>query len=125
MDASRPRRGIGRPGRDDRRAHPSGPDTPGARDVGVDRFIDTVLADHYSAKERATFLAGLADVDRRARETNGSTFLRVSPAEQHNLHNTGGAPNIKAYHALRPIPSAQLQAALGSRKTGGIDQVRL
>src|ERR1700737_3264014 len=31
-------------------------DTPGARSAGVHRFIDTMLAEYYSADERAAFL---------------------------------------------------------------------
>ncbi len=49
-------------------------DTPGARDVGVHRFIDTMLAEYYSTDERSAFLAGLADVDARARRASGQPF---------------------------------------------------
>src|SRR5437867_13446861 len=57
-------------------------DTPGARAVGVHRFIDAMLAESYPAEERQRFVAGLADVDRRARSTNGRTFLECPAAEQ-------------------------------------------
>jgi hypothetical protein len=42
-------------------------DTPGARAVGVHRFIDAMLADGFSARERRRFLAGLAEVEDRLR----------------------------------------------------------
>ena len=37
-------------------------DTPGARAVGVHRFIDAMLAESFSADERRRFLGGLRDV---------------------------------------------------------------
>src|SRR5437660_740243 len=40
-------------------------DSPGARAVGVHRFIDAMLADSSPDEERRRFLAGLADVDAR------------------------------------------------------------
>ena len=41
-------------------------DTPGASDVGVTGFIDYMLAHWYHDDERSAFLAGLAEIDRRA-----------------------------------------------------------
>lgn len=41
-------------------------DTPGARAVGVHRFIDALVAESYGAEERQEFLAGLAALDGRA-----------------------------------------------------------
>ena len=39
-------------------------DTPGARAVGVHRFIDALLAESYPAGERERFVAGLTDLGR-------------------------------------------------------------
>lgn len=60
-------------------------ETPGARDAGVDRFIGRMLSEYYGDEERARFLDGLADVDRRARRATGHPFLELSAAEQHDL----------------------------------------
>lgn len=60
-------------------------ETPGARDVGVDRFIGRMLSEYYSDDERARFLDGLADVDRRAHRAAGRPFLESSAAEQLDL----------------------------------------
>ena len=49
-------------------------DTPGAAEVGVPQFVDTMLADWYAPEERGRFLAGLADVDRRA---DGGSFVAL------------------------------------------------
>ena len=57
-------------------------DTPGARAAGVHRFVDTLLTDHYSTADRDRFLAGLADLDRRASTRHGTTFAASAPAAQ-------------------------------------------
>lgn len=56
-------------------------DTPGATDVGVTGFVDHLLAAWYHDDERTEFLAGLADIDRRA----GGKFTALSPADQAKL----------------------------------------
>src|SRR5213080_2687552 len=63
-------------------------DTPGARTVGVHRFIDAMLADSFPDEERRRFLAGLSDVDRRARSAHGRSFMECPAAEQVALLET-------------------------------------
>ena len=60
-------------------------DTPGARAVGVHRFIDAMLAESYPAEDRERFLAGLADVDARARRACGRAFLQCATTDQRAL----------------------------------------
>lgn len=60
-------------------------DTPGARAAGVHDFIDVMLADWYSAEQRDGFLAGLADLDARARAAGAADFLGASDAQQGEL----------------------------------------
>ena len=57
-------------------------DTPGARAVGVHRFIDAMLAESSPVDERQRFLAGLADVDVRAQRSSGRAFLQCAIPEQ-------------------------------------------
>lgn len=52
--------------------------TPGATDARVADFIDTMLADWYTAPERDRFVAGLTDLDARAMRTHGKAFADVS-----------------------------------------------
>jgi gluconate 2-dehydrogenase gamma chain len=80
-------------------------DTPGARDAGVHRFIDRMLAEYYAPDERAAFLAGLADVDSRARIAKGKAFVALTSAEQHDIL---AALDADAY---RPAPPAASNAA--------------
>jgi hypothetical protein len=63
-------------------------DTPGARAARVDAFIDGLLADVFTAEERDHFVAGLADVDARARAAHGVTFVESTPEQQVALLTT-------------------------------------
>jgi gluconate 2-dehydrogenase gamma chain len=57
-------------------------DTPGARDVGVPAFIDVMFTDWAADDQRQMFMAGLANVDERARAACGKDFISCSPAQQ-------------------------------------------
>src|SRR5207302_1925143 len=57
-------------------------ETPGARAAGVQRFVDTLLSDHYPTPGRDRFLACLADVDARARSRQGKTFVECAADQQ-------------------------------------------
>lgn len=57
-------------------------DTPGARAAAVHRFVDAMLTEHYLTAERQHFLAGLADVDARAKREHGRAFLKCDPNQQ-------------------------------------------
>lgn len=52
--------------------------TPGATDARVADFIDTMLADWYTAAERDRFVSGLADLDVRAMQAHGKPFTDLS-----------------------------------------------
>ena len=60
-------------------------DTPGARSVRVHEFIDEMLTAYYAEAERNVFLTGLAEVDERARQAHGSSFMACTPAQQLEL----------------------------------------
>jgi hypothetical protein len=57
-------------------------DTPGARAVGVHRFIDALLAESYPAEERQRFLTGFAGLDDRGRRAHGRPFLACTAGDQ-------------------------------------------
>jgi gluconate 2-dehydrogenase gamma chain len=57
-------------------------DTPGAIDVGVPGFIDLMLEDVYTQKDREHYLAGLADFDAAAHTEQGKEFLALEPTHQ-------------------------------------------
>lgn len=60
-------------------------DTPGARAAGVDRFIDAMLADYHRPAERQRFLAGLSDVDARAKREHGRAFVKCDASQQRGI----------------------------------------
>jgi hypothetical protein len=53
-------------------------DTPGATSVKVPEFIDLILTEWDSDEERARFLAGLTDIDTRARAGGSQRFVDLS-----------------------------------------------
>ena len=57
-------------------------DTPGAKAVRVNEFIDVVLTDWYDEEEKAMFLAGLVDVDHRGQDLFGKDFVDCTEKQQ-------------------------------------------
>lgn len=91
-------------------------DTPGASDVGVPQFIDKMLSGWYSEEEKADFLAGLAEIDRRA---EGGSFVALGADAQATLV---AAIDAETY-AERPATAAPTapRAAPDSSTSGGVD----
>jgi len=63
-------------------------DTRGALGAGVHHFIDLMLADWASPQRRARYVAGLEDIDRRARQSGADSFSASSTAQQTVLLQT-------------------------------------
>ncbi len=55
--------------------------TPGAKDAGAGAFMAQFVSDCYTARQQATFRAGLADIDKRA----GGAFVSLAPAARTEL----------------------------------------
>ena len=64
-------------------------DTPGAKEAGVIHFMDKALAT-YAAERKAPVLAGLADLDQRARARwpGTASFAALTPGRQDELLKT-------------------------------------
>lgn len=60
-------------------------DTPGAKDVGVPAFIDTMLHDVYTQEDRERYLTGLNAFEDAARTTYGKAFVDLNKAQQTEL----------------------------------------
>jgi hypothetical protein len=86
-------------------------DTPGARDAGVHRFIDTMLAEYYTAAERTNLLRGLADLEARASRTYHRAFLQCTAAKQRALLEQ------LDHESFAPAPSKDAVANGASRET--------
>ncbi len=60
-------------------------DTPGAKDVGVPAFIDTMLKDCYKKEDQDRFLSGLTAFDEAAKKAYGDSFIYCKPEQQVEL----------------------------------------
>jgi hypothetical protein len=60
-------------------------DTPGAKAVRVNEFIDLILTDWAHEDERQKFLSGLNDVDKRSNAVFGKNFVDVTSVQQNVL----------------------------------------
>jgi hypothetical protein len=57
-------------------------DTPGAKDAGVPKFIDLLVRDCYKKEDQDTFLKGLEEFDKGAKDAYGDAFLDLDPGQQ-------------------------------------------
>lgn len=59
--------------------------TPGAKEVGVPAFIDTMLKDVYTQEDRDRYLKGLQEFDAAARAAHGKGFVELKKDQQTEL----------------------------------------
>lgn len=60
-------------------------DTPGAGHVEVQQFIDRMLSEWYPDDLRRRFIDGLDDLDVRAQDAAGTSFLEADADRQHEI----------------------------------------
>lgn len=63
-------------------------DTPGALGANVHYFVDLMLAEWASPERQARYVAGLDDIDKRARESGATGFSASSVTRQAELLRT-------------------------------------
>src|SRR6478609_5944565 len=82
-------------------------DTPGAKDVGVPGFIDTMLKDCYKKEDQDRFLEGLTAFDEEAKKVYGDIFVLCTPEQQVELvkktHDAAIAESKANREAKRPF----------------------
>jgi gluconate 2-dehydrogenase gamma chain len=82
-------------------------DTPGAKDVGVPGFIDTMLKDCYKKEDQDRFLEGLLAFDEEAKKAYGDSFIYCEPEQQVELvkktHDAAVAEAKENREAPRPF----------------------
>lgn len=59
--------------------------TPGAIEVGVPQFIENIVAEWYTGKERSIFLAGLKEIEQRSSRKWGQSFQQISSDQKNTL----------------------------------------
>ncbi len=103
---------------------PSGPGSPGAKDVRAARYIDAVLATGFPSREaQAVILDGLDKLEIRARRAGARSFADASPAQQdaairvfETYHTKGVYPG---HRWLKLMLRFTLEAFLGDPVHGG------
>lgn len=105
-------------------------DTPGAKAVGVNRFVDRVLQ-AASRAEREKFVRGLAWLDEQSKAASGKTFVSSTPAEQTALltriadeKNTaeGDKAGVEFFRAIKSMTiSGYYTTEIGLRRELGDD----
>jgi gluconate 2-dehydrogenase gamma chain len=79
-------------------------ETPGAKTVRVNEFMDRIVAEWFSASERANFLAGLADVDSRAQKLFFTNFVGATAEQQTQILHLLGEEMLSEAAALANAP---------------------
>ncbi len=59
-------------------------DTPGAKELGADKFILKMVADCYDKKSQDIFAKGLVFVDELSKKENGKTFVESDSTQKLN-----------------------------------------
>jgi hypothetical protein len=79
-------------------------DTPGAKAVRVNEFIDLILTEWAHDDERQNFLTGLDEVDKRSNALFAKDFIDASPVQQDALLREldQGFTIEREYNAHRP-----------------------
>ncbi len=57
-------------------------DTPGARDLRIDRFIDVMVKNIFSTEDQQAFLSGLQQLEEDCQRATGSSFAELSDEKQ-------------------------------------------
>ena len=85
-------------------------DTPGAKAVRVNEFIDLILTEWMDDHERSLFLAGLGDVDKRSQAQFGRNFVDCAEGQQKQMliafdeeQTTLRQAEIHAWHRRRQM----------------------
>ncbi|WP_369937320.1 gluconate 2-dehydrogenase subunit 3 family protein [Xanthomonas tesorieronis] len=79
--------------------------TPGAKDAGVGLFMAQFVTDCYTARQQATFRAGLVEIDKRA----GGRFVSLTPQARTELLRALDAEARK--HAVRTTDTGTAETA--------------
>lgn len=79
--------------------------TPGAKDVGVPAFIDTMLKDVYTQEDRDRYVTGLKAFDDAARTAHSKAFVDLSKSQQTELVKKFNDEAVATELAYDPRPN--------------------
>lgn len=69
-------------------------DTPGAKELGVEKFISIMVKDCYEEEVKAGFLAGLEELNSFSNELYGDDFMEITDAERNDVLCTMEAAGV-------------------------------
>ncbi len=58
--------------------------TPGAKDIGVAAFIDSIVANCYDAEAQKTMIKNLVDFDDECTKSTGKSFVTLNEKDRHD-----------------------------------------
>lgn len=64
---------------------PKTANSPGAIDVGIGKFMNTIVTDCYSASEQETFINGISTIDKKSNEEFGDDFNELDQNEKYSF----------------------------------------
>lgn len=69
-------------------------DTPGAKELGVEKFISTMVSDCYEKQVQDEFLAGFQELETTSEEMYEGSFMKLSDPERNDILCTLEAKEI-------------------------------
>ena len=70
-------------------------DTPGARDVGVPKFIESMVKDVFNKENQSKFMEGLNTFNAQAMEEYNKSFIKLKPGEKKEFVKVRHAEALK------------------------------
>ncbi|WP_247235343.1 gluconate 2-dehydrogenase subunit 3 family protein [Telluribacter sp. SYSU D00476] len=90
-------------------------DTPGAKELGVDRFIQLMIKDCYDSKAQETLKKGLATVEEDSKETFGKSFTACNAAQRiHILEGMGLSDDATSKGFFTMVKGLTIQGYMSS-----------
>lgn len=74
--------------------------TPGAKDVGVPKFIDTMLKEYCRKKDQDSFLQGLSDIEKTCQNAHNKSFVDFNTDERNGVLTAFMNKAIEASEAM-------------------------
>ena len=79
-------------------------ETPGAKEVGVPRFIDDMLREVYTKGDQDKFINALKEFSDEAVKQHGDPFAELDPAKQVEFVTSQHDAAVKAAKETKPAP---------------------
>jgi gluconate 2-dehydrogenase gamma chain len=79
-------------------------ETPGAKEVGVPRFIDEMLREVYTKEDQDTFINALKEFSDEAVKQQGDPFVELDAAKQLEFVTAQHDAAVKAAKETKPAP---------------------